>query len=272
METTRPLTIDLFNNVGSAPKYRFTRLQVAEILALLYSASHGIHASLAFASIGIMQIFQAAGVALVEIVLFILVRDWHSGRIVDGSQKTAAAIVGVTGATLAALAIVTDIRLLLGHDLSGFLDFYFYSILPLSPLVMAAGAVLVSSMSPALVQERDESLEETQFGRETFEAMMATKRAERLAELQALNVQLNAKLGTSAMIDEFYRSQDAQDAVKEQARKNLPYLLRQAGITYAPPEPQRQIMASAPTSGAMPSLIPATPPTDAAGSFQSDNA
>jgi hypothetical protein len=206
-------------------------LHLAKVTFLFSSGAHAIHATLNFAgSSDWAKAAQIVGIVTLEAVLLGIYLAWHNGKITGPAQSVAAGATYTTGFILAGAAIVADSQINAGVTLSAWLAWYMTWALPLSPLFMAAGAILTSELAPEKMRQREQSNERAALADERFKAALAIQRAE-LKEAQTVKgLQLASRQAVLTELHKVYTGPDVQKAIAATAVDNAPALLRAAGI------------------------------------------
>ena len=206
-------------------------LHLAKIAFLVYSGYHGISATAAYH--GASQLAAAAGavgIVVTEVVLLSLYLAWHNQKITGTAQSLAAGATYLIGFVLACLGIIADSQLHAGFELEGWLAGYLLWVLPIAPAVMALGALLVHELEPGQLNGRKAAGQLLAQPPMEFQAYLAGLQAEMQAAKTVRNMQLAARVSTAKQIADWYRTEEAQQAIADTAKSNAPLLLKAAGI------------------------------------------
>lgn len=206
-------------------------LHIVKFLFVVYGASHGISASLAYAgNHWWAQVAQSVGIIVTGLVLFGLYLMFMNGRIQGPAQTIAAAAVYIIGFLFECLAIITDSQMNSGLVLSGFLRGYLLWVLPIAPAVMGVGTVIVHSLEPEQSRARQRLEKERELAEERFKALIDQEIA-KLNEARAVhNMQVTSRQAVIRQLGQVYMGPAVQDAIAQTAIANMPALLRAAGI------------------------------------------
>jgi hypothetical protein len=206
-------------------------LHLAKVAFLLYSSVHAINASLKYAGSSDWAKFaQIGGIIVLEATLFGLYLAWHNGKITGPAQSVAAGITYMIGFFLACLGVVADSQINGGLALSSWLAWYLHWGLPISPAVMAFGALLTSELAPDKLRQRQEAQERDRLADARFKAYLANERANLEEAKMAKAIQLASRRAVLTELGRVYTSPEVQRAIAQTATANAPALLRAAGI------------------------------------------
>lgn len=201
------------------------------ICVLLYSAAHGISASLGFAGNSMWQrAAQVAGIVMIEAVMLSLHVAYHNGRIRGSMQPWVALLTYLVGFGLSAMGILADSQINAEMAVDGWVSTYLHWGLPLAPLLMAVGAAAVHILDPEKVRMREQADAREDLEDVKFQAEMANEQAQLDVAKAAANMRLNAAMETMRQVYDVYRSDEVQEAIRRQALNTIPRILRAAGI------------------------------------------
>ncbi len=207
-------------------------LHVAKITFIAYSAAHGINAVSRYAGSSVFAyVAQMVGVVTIEVTLLALYLAWHNGRVTGDAQKVAAALVYALAFALACANIVADSQANAGIALPAWLDTYMRWWLPASPALAAIGALIVHSLSPEQSRLRVEQQQRDALLQARFDAAQAVERAQLDESKTLAAMRLASRQAVMRNLADFWQSDDAQAAIRDTARRNMPQLLRDAGVT-----------------------------------------
>lgn len=213
-------------------------LHLVKVTFVLYSGAHAINVSMAYAGDGALTTAaQVVGIVATELVLAGLYLAWINGRITGAAQTITAGAVYLIGFVMASAAIVGDSQLNGGMALTPWLAFYLRWLLPAAPAIMGLGALLVHSLAPDHIQQRERAEREREIEAVRHAAAMALERAkvEEMRTLHAMRLQSRAAVVQS--LGDLWRTDEAQAAIRRTAMANLPQLLRAAGVELDHPTP-----------------------------------
>lgn len=206
-------------------------LHVVKFMFVVYGASHGISASLAYAgNHWWAQVAQIVGIIVTGLVLFGLYLMYMNGKIQGASQTIAAAGVYLIGFIFECMAIVTDSQMNSGAVLTPFLRTYLLWVLPIAPAIMGVGSAIVHALEPEQARARKQAEARLKLDEERFQALIDKERAD-LNEARAIRGMQNAsRVAVIKQLGQIYSGPAVQQALANTAVSNMPALLRAAGI------------------------------------------
>jgi hypothetical protein len=222
-------------------------LHLVKLLFVLYTAGHSINASRLYAGSGeLATIGQIVGIISIEATMIGLYLAAYNGKISGAKQQIAAGAAYLGCFMLAALGVVADSWLNAGRELIPTLSLYMSWLLPLAPFFAIAGGLAVHFLAPEKARAMRQLEQERQLAEAHFRAQMASELA-KLEESKTIKaMQLKSRQAVLEQLYQVYTGADIQEAIRQTAIQNAPYLLRQAGINVE--EPKSESAQSQPKS------------------------
>lgn len=205
-------------------------LHLAKALFVLYSAAHGISASISYANTNWQALFQVGGIVALEVTLVGLYLGFLNHKIKGGAHLITAAITYAVGFVLAALGIIVDSQLNAGMAISSVLSAYLHWGLPLAPMLMAVGGFGVHMSDPETLRRRREAEQENKIEQERFDQ----KINEQQLALDESKTRAGVRLfGRQAVVETYVQwldSPEFAEMVRANAAATLPALMAEAGL------------------------------------------
>jgi hypothetical protein len=192
-------------------------LHVCKGTLLLYTATHAISASWQYAGSSAPQrAFQIVGIMTVEIALLGIYLAYINGKLSGWAQLIVAFIVYLMGFTIAGLGVIVDSQLNAGI-LSGFAEQYLHTGLPVAPLLMGFGAVVIGVLDPNKLQVAEMARAIGTLKQQEFKANIAIKRLDMQNNLATLALQVQGKQALIVEMSNVTHSSEYKNAVKSRA-------------------------------------------------------
>lgn len=222
-------------------------LHLCKLTLLIYTATHAINASWQYAGSSAPQkLFQMVGIVTVEIVLLGIYLAYINGMLSGWSQLIVAVFVYLTGFTIAGLGVLVDSQLN-GNVLTPFSASYLQTGLPIAPLLMGFGAVVIAVLDPKKLQVAEMARKMGQLNRQQFDADIAMKTLDMQNNLATLALQVQGKQALIMEMANLTHSPEYKQAVKQRAITEATASYHQMGIELELPPPTLSIQPTTPS-------------------------
>ncbi|MCA9988778.1 MAG: hypothetical protein KDE59_30945 [Anaerolineales bacterium] len=214
-----------------------TALLLIHLAILLYTATHGISASLHFAGDSNWQLFgQIVGVVITEVTILAIYVLFALGYFTDTGEQIAAGATYALCFVIVALSSVVDATINAGGTIpaGGLLAWHLAYGLPLSPVLVGIGVTAMKGFSGDVWANIREKTTQREADKMAFDARIATEKAGIKTAQQVEALKLASQLQTAENMAKVWASDTVQRAIQSQALANLPALLASAGIEYEP--------------------------------------
>ncbi|MFZ2486874.1 MAG: hypothetical protein WAZ19_02030 [Anaerolineae bacterium] len=222
-------------------------LHFCKFTLLIYTATHAINASWQYAGSSAPQrAFQIVGIMTVEIALLGIYLAYINGKLSGWAQLIVAFIVYLMGFTIAGLGVIVDSQLNAGI-LGGFAEQYLHTGLPVAPLLMGFGAVVIGVLDPNKLQVAEMARKIGHLNRQQFDADIAMKTLDMQNNLATLALQVQGKQALIMEMANLTHSPEYKQAVKQRALTEATASYHQMGIELELPSPTLSIQPTTPS-------------------------
>lgn len=202
------------------------------LLFVIYSALHNGHAALAGVKEStFMSVLQVVGVVSVLELSIIALHFAIAGSMFTGTfQLIGAVCTWAVGILMSSAGIVADSRIAAGQPLSTELEWYLSTGLYLAPVVMMVGIFFVIMADPMLQQRMKNAHSRAVIARDKVVAEVQAQKAAHASQKMVASIKLTAQKQAVTYAQEFYKTPQVQEQLKQYAIGQMADTLREAGI------------------------------------------
>ncbi len=198
---------------------------------VLYSGGHNIQAAITATGDNIFALLaQIVGVLILEITITAFYMAGMAGKLTGRLQAVVAALFWLIGMSLASMGIVADSRLHAGYQLGAMLAWHIQTGLFIAPVVMVFGAVLVVFTDPILSQQIANSRDRAVIQREKVKTAVLAEKANHASRKIVHNIRLGAQKQMAIEARKYYKSEEVQTVLRDEAVRQLRAVMRGSGI------------------------------------------